>query len=1143
MAMEAGSIKGTISLSYQQYMSVIERAKQASRELAASNAKTKQESQRLEKETADLAKRLTREVLAAQKQAQSAAAQAQKQAQAAQSASIKQHIKDINTLIKYEKQLATDRAKAFWGVSGQSTGLKTAIQDTQKLKTELVFMAANAAQASSVFYKMGNAFQVYGAFAGRGLADRIAQFYALRSAAVAAAKAQDLLTAKAAGIAIIPGGIGPSQAAAISAVTARYATMIKVAGGASAAIIGIGAAAIVAYKSLTPLVTKAIEFEDAFVNVEKTVDGTREQLQRLSDDLRLMATELPVKVIDLTEIASMGGQLGIATENLKSFTETIARFSVSANLTATEAASQFAAWANITKLPQEEIGKLASVVTLLGNQTRATEKDVLDFGLRIAGAGKVIGLTDGDIAGIAATLASLGLESEAAGTAYSRMFYKIYDASFKASGEIDIFASLAGKTTEAFKELLQSNPSQAFVEIVKGMSEFKNAGGNIIQLYNDLGIKDVRLRDSLSRSVSSWSMLQTNISNANAEMISANALNDESAKKFSATAQQITLLKNIVYEASLNLGQALKPAFDATLGSVIDFARKIQDATARIRVFFAVVKAVKENFDLFNMDSIINTAVLEEIGRMTQQETMYVKQTKEEIESLGDTSQQTIDKIKKAMDAFESSKAVEKAAKKAEQELERLKEQGGEWIKKLFPADAMSDELNKAFESISAAGFLDETVSDKLGAFMVEQFKEFPGAIEIAANSVSEFLTTVEKGAPGIENYYALLNSMREAYDELSRAASIADDNLAAQTMPSIDPDDLPAWKQYWNEFANQAPKIDEIIIKIQALKDAGKLDEQSEVSLLGPGIYAEIGRMSDKMFNRMIKQIGNTEDALVQFLKSQREIDKKGIFKDELIDTIGQVGSAISSAGGKFTKFGKVVQTAARIAQIAMAGMNPVLTAVQIAIEALTTAFGLFGDKGEEELHGMAKVIDEIKEASNEWIDELTDRFLEFVKEGKFALDEFLQYITDEIATIATRELVITPIVQGLGDLIGMKNGGAFSNGNIQAYGKGAVVQSPTFFKTNSGLGVMAENDDEAIMPLKRLSSGRLGVESSGAGSVVNIYDQRSGGAPVSVTERMTPNGRQIDVLIRDTINSIITGGGVDRAMSLRYGVAAKGY
>lgn len=72
--------------------------------------------------------------------------------------------------------------------------------------------------------------------------------------------------------------------------------------------------------------------------------------------------------------------------------------------------------------------------------------------------------------------------------------------------------------------------------------------------------------------------------------------------------------------------------------------------------------------------------------------------------------------------------------------------------------------------------------------------------------------------------------------------------------------------------------------------------------------------------------------------------------------------------------------------------------------------------------------------------------------------------------------------------------NGGVYNSPNLSQY-SGQVVSSPTFFAFANGGGVMGEAGPEAIMPLARDSSGKLGVRTSGNGnggvvvnSVVNV-------------------------------------------------------
>jgi hypothetical protein len=68
----------------------------------------------------------------------------------------------------------------------------------------------------------------------------------------------------------------------------------------------------------------------------------------------------------------------------------------------------------------------------------------------------------------------------------------------------------------------------------------------------------------------------------------------------------------------------------------------------------------------------------------------------------------------------------------------------------------------------------------------------------------------------------------------------------------------------------------------------------------------------------------------------------------------------------------------------------------------------------------------------------------------------------------------------------------GAWFEGDAAHFGMGGVVSSPTMFSYGGGFhrGIMGEAGPEAIMPLRRDSSGRLGVEGGGKSIVINSND-----------------------------------------------------
>ena len=84
--------------------------------------------------------------------------------------------------------------------------------------------------------------------------------------------------------------------------------------------------------------------------------------------------------------------------------------------------------------------------------------------------------------------------------------------------------------------------------------------------------------------------------------------------------------------------------------------------------------------------------------------------------------------------------------------------------------------------------------------------------------------------------------------------------------------------------------------------------------------------------------------------------------------------------------------------------------------------------------------------------------------------------------------------------------NGRVFDQGNVMPFAAGGVVNSPTLFRFAGGAGLMGEAGPEAIMPLRRGSDGRLGVQGGGVTVpvTVNVINQSS--HPVAAEIRARP-------------------------------------
>ena len=166
-----------------------------------------------------------------------------------------------------------------------------------------------------------------------------------------------------------------------------------------------------------------------------------------------------------------------------------------------------------------------------------------------------------------------------------------------------------------------------------------------------------------------------------------------------------------------------------------------------------------------------------------------------------------------------------------------------------------------------------------------------------------------------------------------------------------------------------------------------------------------------------------------------------------------------------------------------------------------------------------------------------LADSFLSADKGFK----EFAANFLKSIAKMIIQTQILNALKNSsFGGFLGLAKGGAFGGATGLPYG---VYNQPTFFKMpGSGPlqkfargGVLGEAGPEAIMPLRRTGSGRLGVETTGSSApVVNVYNN----ANATVSTKQNSKG-ELDIFIDAVVGDIARGGGrISAAMQRTYGL-----
>lgn len=327
----------------------------------------------------------------------------------------------------------------------------------------------------------------------------------------------------------------------------------------------------------TAVFKAAMDYETAFAGVRKTVDATEEEFAQLSKGIREMAKELPASAVEIAKVAEAAGQLGIETENILSFTRTMIDLGEATNLTAEQAATEFARFANIVGMSQKDFDRLGSTVVALGNNFATTEREIVEMAMRLAGAGNQVGLTEAQIMAFATALSSVGIEAEMGGSAFSRVMVEIANASSNGEKAIKAFADVAGMSAKDFKQAFEKDAAKAIIAFIKGLDRMSKEGENVFGVLEDLGLSEIRVRDTLLRAAGAADVFSDAIELGSEAWKENTALTKEAEERYKTTESQLRMMWNRIKDVAIQLGGALAPAIMDALDAADPFIKKIED--------------------------------------------------------------------------------------------------------------------------------------------------------------------------------------------------------------------------------------------------------------------------------------------------------------------------------------------------------------------------------------------------------------------------------------------------------------------------------------------------------------------------------------------------------------------------------------
>lgn len=332
----------------------------------------------------------------------------------------------------------------------------------------------------------------------------------------------------------------------------------------------MGAATVAALGATTKA---AMDWEAAWAGVNKTVDGTPEQMAAIEEELRELARTLPATHTEIAAVAEAAGQLGVAREDVVAFTKTMIDLSETTNLTADTAATSIAQFMNVMGTAGDDVDNLGAALVALGNDGASTEAEIMMMAQRISGAGKLVGATEADVLAMANALASVGIEAQLGGGVVSRVMQRMYADVMDGGEGLSELAKVAGVSSKEFATAFEDDPVRAMDMMIKGLSKVKDEGGNVVETMKDIGIKGTEETGVILRLAGAGDLLAESLDLGSFAWEKNTALAEEASKRYETTEAKVQVAWNNIKDAAIDAGASILPVVAGIAESVSGLAQ------------------------------------------------------------------------------------------------------------------------------------------------------------------------------------------------------------------------------------------------------------------------------------------------------------------------------------------------------------------------------------------------------------------------------------------------------------------------------------------------------------------------------------------------------------------------------------------
>lgn len=311
----------------------------------------------------------------------------------------------------------------------------------------------------------------------------------------------------------------------ITGMPTMFDRLSKSAGGFVSILTGFFAVSSI-FNKFQQLIDLSAQLADKQSDVQKTTGMTKKEVRELTQELDKLNTR--TSRVDLLSIAEEGGRIGIAKDEIAEFTEAMDKANVALGDvfgSASEVASTLGKLKFMFKETSdmgvsEAYNAIGSALNELGANGIASEQNIAAFASRLGALPPAFKPTIADALALGAAFEESGVNAEVAGRSYSILIQQ-------AATNIDKFAKQMNMTAEEAKTLINTNPTEFFLQFTNSFKGMETNGTKMAGILKELGINANGVNMIIGAGANGNDRFRESLELANIAMAEGTSMTDE----------------------------------------------------------------------------------------------------------------------------------------------------------------------------------------------------------------------------------------------------------------------------------------------------------------------------------------------------------------------------------------------------------------------------------------------------------------------------------------------------------------------------------------------------------------------------------------------------------------------------------------